>query len=28
MSFHAGRAGQPVRELDPCDGILLVDKPE
>jgi tRNA pseudouridine55 synthase len=27
MSFHAGRAGQPVRELDPCDGILLVDKP-
>jgi tRNA pseudouridine55 synthase len=27
MSFHAGRAGQNARELDPWDGILLVDKP-
>ena len=27
MSFHAGRPGQQARELDPFDGILLVDKP-
>jgi len=27
MSFHAGRPGQATRDLDPWDGILLVDKP-
>ncbi|TAN38990.1 MAG: tRNA pseudouridine(55) synthase TruB [Verrucomicrobia bacterium] len=27
MSFYASRSGQQARELDPWDGILLVDKP-
>ena len=27
MSYQAGRPGQNARELDPFDGILLVDKP-
>ena len=27
MSFYSNRSGQQARELDPWDGILLVDKP-